>query len=142
VQDGLHSLQQGLSDNLHALEDRLSGMQQGLTHNLQALEGRMQQGVAAIEEGMASRVQAGVAALATELPSMLKQLPGSIQAGGQQLGAALGTHLRQQLRPVLQWPTPRWPVYVYLAGAMACLATSTAAHVFGCCQQHISDLMW
>jgi predicted membrane channel-forming protein YqfA (hemolysin III family) len=33
----------------------------------------------------------------------------------------------------VQWPTERWPVYVFLAGAMACLLTSATCHLLSCC---------
>ena len=42
----------------------------------------------------------------------------------------------------LDWPTPRWPALVFLLGAMACMLTSTVAHLFGCCSEHIGKLMW
>ena len=35
-----------------------------------------------------------------------------------------------------QWPTPRWPVHVFTAGAMTCLLTSSFCHLFGCCDWH------
>jgi adiponectin receptor len=50
--------------------------------------------------------------------------------------------LMQQLKPILQWPVPRWPVYVYFAGAMVCLLTSSTCHLLGCCQQHIAEMVW
>ena len=30
----------------------------------------------------------------------------------------------------LQWPSKRWPIHVFTAGAMTCLATSTVCHLF------------
>lgn len=35
-----------------------------------------------------------------------------------------------------QWPTQRWPVHVFTAGAMICLLTSSFCHLFGCCDWH------
>ena len=35
-----------------------------------------------------------------------------------------------------QWPTQRWPVHVFTAGAMTCLLTSSFCHLFGCCDWH------
>lgn len=42
----------------------------------------------------------------------------------------------------ITWPVKRWPVYVFTAGAMACLLTSTVCHLFGCCAKHVSQLIW
>ena len=36
----------------------------------------------------------------------------------------------------LKWPVPRWPLYVFLAGAMVCMALSAACHGFACCGTH------
>ncbi|KAK9903599.1 hypothetical protein WJX75_009680 [Coccomyxa subellipsoidea] len=41
-----------------------------------------------------------------------------------------------------QWPTPRWPVYTFLAGAMVCLFTSAFCHGFACCSWHWIDTIW
>lgn len=30
----------------------------------------------------------------------------------------------------LEWPSARWPIHVFTAGAMVCLATSTFCHLF------------
>jgi predicted membrane channel-forming protein YqfA (hemolysin III family) len=46
--------------------------------------------------------------------------------------AVAGTQVAAALLDV-QWPTARWPVYVFLAGAMACLLTSAMCHLLACC---------
>lgn len=40
------------------------------------------------------------------------------------------------------WPVQRWPVYVFTAGAMACMLISSICHLFGCCAAHIAQVMW
>ena len=42
----------------------------------------------------------------------------------------------------ITWPVKRWPVYVFTAGAMLCLLTSTVCHLFGCCARHVSQVIW
>ena len=42
----------------------------------------------------------------------------------------------------VEWPARRWPVYVFLAGAMLCLLTSSICHLLGCCAQHINKVVW
>ncbi|KAK9820403.1 hypothetical protein WJX72_009994 [[Myrmecia] bisecta] len=42
----------------------------------------------------------------------------------------------------LEWPVKRWPVYVFTAGAMICLATSSVCHLLGCCALHITQMIW
>jgi len=44
----------------------------------------------------------------------------------------LETAISQGLASVvdLQWPSKRWPIHVFTAGAMLCLATSTVCHLF------------
>lgn len=40
------------------------------------------------------------------------------------------------------WPVKRWPVYVFTAGAMFCMLTSSVCHLFGCCAAHVTRIMW
>jgi hypothetical protein len=40
------------------------------------------------------------------------------------------------------WPVPRWPLYVFMAGALACLFLSALCHLVACCSQHMSISIW
>lgn len=40
------------------------------------------------------------------------------------------------------WPVPRWPLYVFMAGALACLFLSALCHLVACCSQHVSISIW
>lgn len=42
----------------------------------------------------------------------------------------------------LQWPTQRWPIYVFMAGAMVCMLTSSVCHLFGCCRADVARWIW
>lgn len=42
----------------------------------------------------------------------------------------------------VEWPARRWPVYVFLGGAMICLLTSSICHLLGCCAAHINLVVW
>lgn len=77
----------------------------------------------------------------------------NVEASLQHKAAGLGSNiastagllhatLMQQLKPIVLWPVPRWPVYVYFAGAMVCLLTSSVCHLLGCCQKHITEMVW
>lgn len=39
-----------------------------------------------------------------------------------------------------EWPTRRWPIHVFTAGAMTCLFTSSFCHLFGCCSWHFAQV--
>ncbi|KAF5831771.1 hemolysin-III related-domain-containing protein [Dunaliella salina] len=54
----------------------------------------------------------------------------------------LANHLEDALAGVFSYPTPRWPVYVFCAGAMTCLLFSSVCHLLGCCQKHITQRVW
>ncbi|KDD76029.1 hemolysin-III-like protein [Helicosporidium sp. ATCC 50920] len=41
-----------------------------------------------------------------------------------------------------QWPIRRWPVYVFLGGAIACMFISSLCHLLGCCAEHIATRLW
>lgn len=40
------------------------------------------------------------------------------------------------------WPVPRWPLYVFMAGAMMCLLTSATCHLLSCCSPELNLLIW
>jgi len=79
---------------------------------------------------------------AADLVHSAESLQHNIAGRYQQASAALNAQLQQQLSAVVQYPMPRWPVYVYFAGACVCLLTSCVCHLLGCCQRHISQVVW
>lgn len=58
--------------------------------------------------------------------------------------AELDEAIQRALALVLdsQWPARRWPVYVFISGAILCLFTSSLCHLFGCCAAHIATRIW
>jgi hypothetical protein len=42
----------------------------------------------------------------------------------------------------VQWPVARWPLYLYMAGAMTCLLTSAVCHLFGSSNRQIWSFIW
>lgn len=58
----------------------------------------------------------------------------SVQDAMQHHIHALAHHLEGALVGVFSYPTPRWPVYVFCAGALTCLLFSSVCHLLGCCQ--------
>eukprot|EP00884_Botryococcus_braunii_P007416 jgi/Botrbrau1/16676/Bobra.0068s0092.1 len=42
----------------------------------------------------------------------------------------------------VEWPAPRWPLYVFLSGCMFCLLSSSVCHLLGCCQAHVVQWVW
>jgi adiponectin receptor len=116
-----HSLQDSICSNSllhrvqsvgHSLTDNLHSLQESVAHKLHAVESSLQHSAAHLGSGLAERA-----------------------------GALQGV-LRQQLRPIVTWPTPRWPVYIYFAGACVCMLTSGVCHLLGCCSQHIAEMVW
>lgn len=75
-----------------------------------------------------------------ELASMEQRLVGL----GPRALADADEAVQRALAAVLdtQWPARRWPVYVFMAGAVVCLATSSLCHLFGCCAAHVSTRIW
>lgn len=72
-------------------------------------------------------------AMLASLRDWISHAPGSLQA-----------HLARALLAVqdVRWPTTRWPMHVFTAGACVCLLTSSLCHLFGCCNWHISKTIW
>lgn len=42
----------------------------------------------------------------------------------------------------VQWPAARWPLFVFLAGAMVCLLTSATCHLLSCCSVEVNNIIW
>lgn len=121
--------------------------------------------IAELEARVLRAGKGGVDALGHELHSVRSRLQASMQHNWRSLQAATGLldircalyafhnsggalekntcaafcspHMLQR-----RWPTARWPVYVFLAGAMVCLLTSTVCHTLGCCSQHVALWIW
>lgn len=93
LSDNLHSIQDSLHSNplLHAVSGSMHTVGHALSDNLHSLQGSLQHGLHAVE----SQLQSSAAHI------------GSNIAGR---ASVLQTVLKQQLRPIVQWPTPRWPV--------------------------------
>lgn len=116
----LHSLQGNLQANLHSLSERMQG-------NLHSLSERVQ-------DSLAERVH--------HLQGSLNERVLNLQGGLNVLAGALNKRMPQSLTSLLHWPTPRWPIYTFLAGAMGCLLCSSVCHLFACCSQHVSETIW
>jgi hypothetical protein len=80
VSDKVHTVGHALSGNLHSLQDGLHAVQCSLQHGLHAVESQLQSSTANLGSNIAERA------------------------------SGLQAVLQQQLRPIVQWPTPRWPV--------------------------------
>ena len=50
--------------------------------------------------------------------------------------------MSQLKKDVLQYPNERWPMLVFMAGAMTCLLFSSTCHLLGCCQKHVALYIW
>jgi predicted membrane channel-forming protein YqfA (hemolysin III family) len=163
LQDGVHALQGSLSDGVHALQDGVHALQDSLSDGVHALQGSLSDGVHALQDGvhaLQGSLSDGVHALQDSLSEGVHALQGQVSSGIQhkaqslkdnlqhlqgnahQLREQLNAQLHSAISPVLQYPSTRWPVYVYFAGAMACLLTSSVCHLLGCCSQHKSQLLW
>ena len=40
------------------------------------------------------------------------------------------------------WVVARWPVFVFMGGAMLCLLISSICHLFACCSRHAFSWAW
>jgi len=134
------SLARGLSAGVHALEHSVAAGVHALEHSVSA-------GVHAIEETVAAALlaappaTAGGAAGADGSPA--PPPPEAALAAARALVARARAAASASLHPgAFVYPAPRWPVYVYFAGAMVCLGTSTVCHLLGCCTQHVVELVW
>ena len=140
--DNVHALSSRVSDNVHALEDAI---QSQLSHGVHALS----DGVQALSDGVSHALSDQMHALSDRAHALSDNLQhisqgvsSNIQDVGHKVQHFLQDHIQARLKTVVQWPSPRWPVYVYFAGACVCLLTSCVCHLLGCCEKHISQMVW
>lgn len=129
LQSDLAQLEGRVSDGMHALSDRVTNLGADVLHgmHLEAVAAGLSEGLHGLQEGIQHRAA---------------DLQHGLTDGYHRVSAALNAQLQEQLSAIVQWPMPRWPVYVYFAGACVCLLTSCVCHLLGCCQRHISQVVW
>ena len=64
------------------------------------------------------------------------------QVNASQAPVALRVWLREVVSRSVMWPVPRWPLYLFMAGAMICLAASAFCHLLACCSRHVGLRIW
>lgn len=128
LKDDIAGLEGRVSEASHALTARVQHLGEGLLHGL--------------GDGLHHAADGALDAVAAGLQGGLHGLGEGLSAGYHAASAALNQQLQQQLSAVVRWPMPRWPVYVYFAGACVCLLTSCVCHLLGCCARHIAQVVW
>lgn len=117
------------------IQGKVSAVQEQLQHRLHHLEAGVQ--------GQLHSMQQGLSHTAQELGHGLQGLQHGLSASAHAWTEHLHAAVDEALGPhAPQWPTQRWPAYVFLGGAMACLLISATCHLFGCCAAHISKYLW
>lgn len=122
IGDKAHALTHSLTDKVSALEGRLS---HALTDNLHSIQDslhgsqllhRVSDGVHSVSHALSDNlhsIQDQWHAVQGSLQHGLHAVESQLHTGAAHLGsnfAGLQAALKQQLRPIVQWPTPRWPV--------------------------------
>lgn len=123
VSDNIHALSNTLSDKVHALEHAIEDtLSHSLADNLHSLHDNIH----AVGQAVGHRLQDNL----HHLQDSLHNVEQSLQHKAEELGSNIVTRagnmqamLLQQLRPIVQWPVPRWPVYVYFAGTVCLCRT-------------------
>lgn len=127
VQQNLLTLQNTLHSKVHALQDSVQSSVQALQGGVTHLQDNLQHTASSLTHNIKDGVTFNLGAIQDSLHAVRTQLEG-------QLHSALGT--------VLQLRATRWPVYVYMVGAMVCLLVSSVCHLFACCSRHAAKWMW
>jgi len=58
------------------------------------------------------------------------------------LGQGLPGLQRADTKGLQVWMVARWPVFVFMGGAMLCLLVSSICHLFACCSRHAFSWAW
>jgi adiponectin receptor len=81
------------------------------------------------------KVQAG-------LSIQVHRLQDELSREGHAIHHAYQEAMAQLKKDLIQWPNERWPMLVFMAGAMTCLLFSSICHLLGCCQKHVALYIW
>lgn len=143
VQGNLHHFRDALGKQLHNLQDNLE-------HNLHNLQDNLQHSVHSVQDSISHNIiqlqQSLKHSIGDNIPFSVQSLQDNLHSQAHSLQVVLeeklNSHLEHLLGHKLQWPTSRWPAYVFLAGAMLCLLTSSICHLFSCCSQHVAKVIW
>lgn len=121
-----------------ALADSLSRMTHSLPHNLSEGFDR----IASAVTPPPAQLQDVPQHVQDAARSLLEQAQGEQHDGRGPGAAALDAWLHAVVSKSVMWPVPRWPLFVFMAGAMACLLLSATCHLLGCCNRHIAASIW
>eukprot|EP00798_Chlamydomonas_sp_ICE-L_P017428 gene17428-23729_t len=141
VSSGLHKFQGSLQEGVHQLQDGVQSSIHLVKDTVHALGDQLQHRAHALQDGASHALQDGVHALQDGVHALQDGVHNRL---GNITEALTHTHLYEALSASgrLQWPTERWPFYVFMAGAMCCLLLSSACHLLGCCKAHIATYVW
>jgi adiponectin receptor len=142
----MHQLPESLSGGLHHLTEAARGLSPGLQQFQHGISERMhtlQEGLSERLHGLQEGLQERVHQVSEEITERVHDLQEGFQERVHQISeTAASQYLYESLAGLLCWPTARWPTFVYMGGAMTCLLLSTVCHLMGCCQKHISQMVW
>lgn len=160
------TLKEGLTRSLHSLEHRVERGARAAAQSLHAFGAAVMEpraladSLTKMTSSLPHDISTGidrVASAVTPPPARLQDQPQQVQAAALSLleaeaegqrhegatgAAALDAWLHAVVSKSVMWPVPRWPLYVFMAGAMFCLLASATCHLLGCCNRHIAASIW
>jgi len=135
LQEHLGAMAESLKDKLGTVGEHLNSSYQGLQGNLHALQDSLTENVGGVRERMA----VNLGSLGQRIRGSCTNFQESLHVLQELLGP--GPHnLRRTSSNV--WSIVRWPLFVYMAGAMVCMLLSSGCHLFACMSKDISSIVW
>jgi len=136
VNTRLSTVRSNLEKSVASLQESLRNLQYDLSENLEATHQRLKDSVGRFQENL-SKLQALLRDTGTkETPAELNTT--AIMDQCQNVAYADDTEGHRSVKERVM----RWPVFLYMAGAMFCLLVSSVCHLFACCSRHAYKYMW
>lgn len=157
------TLQDVILDSIHGLEaqfqhlpalvsERLNSVGDAILHpkdNLrrisgfcaQSLSDGMQQLRHGVGQSLASVSSSASRNLYSLQESMVKEAA-SLPAELHHVSEILESWLHEVVQKAVHWPVARWPLYLYMAGAMTCLLLSAMCHLLGSSSHGLFKYVW
>lgn len=153
VSEAIQSLEAHVHDLPALLADRMHTVKQALRHPqtaLQSISGfsahELSTGMQHLRDGFEHSLSAVHASMADNLHALQLSVSGihgdehlwSLQHAADEVKHWVQTVVRKSV----MWPVVRWPLYVYMVGAMTCLLTSATCHLLGSSNFKMHSFIW
>jgi hypothetical protein len=137
----LHNWPAMVSDSLHSIGDAIRHPQDRFRRISSLCQKSLSVGMRQLRDGVGHSFASVTSAVSDNLQTMAREAA-ALPAELQHVSEILDSWLHAVVQKAIRWPVARWPLYVYMLGAMNCLLLSAMCHLLGSSNQHYFSTIW